>query len=114
MPVIDTHVTVSAARDGVIDAIAGWFDAELAPGVHMSNAPTAVARLDRRVVALPVSPAISVRQGDCVSIAVRLLMSDHVFRWRVHRSREGEDPATFDGSTLQGSLISREDLARFE
>lgn len=112
-PVINAQITVTAARDGTIDALAGWFDAELSPGVHMTNAPASLERLDRRVVALPVSPPIHVRRGDTLAITLRLLVADHVFRWRVQRVGSGDDRSTCEGSTLAGLLMSREDLVPF-
>ena len=32
---------------GTVDGILGWFDAELAPGVHLSNSPGRAGRMDR-------------------------------------------------------------------
>ena len=32
---------------GTVDGILGWFDAELAPGVHLSNAPDRAGRMER-------------------------------------------------------------------
>jgi protein arginine N-methyltransferase 1 len=113
-PAINVELTVDVVRDGALDALAGWFDAELAPGVHMTNAPASPQRLDRRVVALPVSPPIQVRRGDTLSLSLRLLAADHVFRWRVCRPRAGGPPDVREGSTLKGLLISREDLQPFE
>jgi hypothetical protein len=113
-PALDSEVTVQIARDGKIDAVAGWFDARLAPGVHMTNDPSAPERLDRCVAVLPVFPAISVERGDVVIIALRLLTSDHVYRWRVQRRRADADASSFTGCTLEGVLMSREDLAPYQ
>ena len=47
---IHGEVTVDIARAGMLDGICAWFDAELAPGVRMTNAPGDPGRIDRRQV----------------------------------------------------------------
>jgi protein arginine N-methyltransferase 1 len=113
-PTVEATVTTSVTRDGLIDGVAGWFDAELSPGVNFSNAPTSDQRLDRMALVLPVSPPIRVRRDDTIAIEFRMLLPDRVLRWRVRRESAGQDPESFAGSTLAGLLISREDLATYE
>lgn len=109
-PRIKANATVTARRDGVIDALAGWFDATLAPGVHITNAPGAPDRLARRDVLLPVAEPIRVSAGDTIDIGMTVLTSDHVYRWTVARRDAAGRVTTFSGSTFEGLLISREDL----
>ncbi|HEX5497708.1 MAG TPA: 50S ribosomal protein L11 methyltransferase, partial [Thermomicrobiales bacterium] len=45
---------VTVVRAGVLHGIGGWFDAELAPGVRLTNAPRATVRLNRRNVFFPL------------------------------------------------------------
>ena len=110
LPVIEFHGSAAATRSGTMDALAGWFDAELAPGVHMTNAPTARTRVDRYCAALPVSPPIEVEAGDAVAIRMRLLVADRVVSWSVRRTTIDGRVQSVDGSTFAGLVISREDL----
>jgi precorrin-6B methylase 2 len=107
LPSIHAQVELTAARAGRLDAIIGSFEAELASGVMITNSPLAPRRLDRSVVALPVSPPIEVRPGDRFAVDFRMLVRDHVFRWRV----QGRDQESREGSSLTGTLFDLEDLA---
>lgn len=100
--------TLVVTRDGRIDGLAGWFDAELSPGVHMSNAPGVDNRIDRRIALLPFDPPLDLRAGDEVEVRVRLLPSVMVLAWDA-RTRSGERRAH---STWQGMLPVTEELAR--
>ena len=110
LPRIRTDATVTALRDGVIDALAGWFDATLAAGVHVTNAPGASDRLARRDMLLPIAEPIPVTAGDQITVSLTVLTSDQVYRWTVVRRDAAGASQTFSGSTFEGLLISREDL----
>ena len=114
MPTIACEHTVTATRPGRLDAVAGWFHAELIAGVNMSNAPTASPRLERHCVGMPVNPPIDVQPGDELTIAVRLLVHDRVLSWRVRRRRAGADDEAFEASTFEGLVLSLEDLRPFQ
>jgi hypothetical protein len=111
VPSIDVRFTTTCTRAGTLDALVGWFDAELCPGVHMTNAPGAAERLDRQAVALPVWPPLPVAKGERLCVSLRLLVSDRIYRWRVRRDGDATDRR--EGSTLTGIFIAREDLASF-
>jgi hypothetical protein len=110
-PKMRVQSTVRASRTGQIDALAGWFDATLAPGVHITNAPGAASRLARRDLLLPVSEPIPVTAGDEIAVRLTVLASDHVYRWTVERRDAAGVVRSFSGSTFEGLLVSREDLA---
>lgn len=114
VPAIRVDARVRATRDGVIDALAGWFDAELAPGVSITNAPDRPDRINRRLLLLPVSPGISVSAGDAVEFSLRLKPHTWVYRWQVRHASAAGELRTFDGSTFEGLLLSREDLTRVD
>jgi hypothetical protein len=113
-PRISTRSTVRARRNGLIDAVAGWFDATLAPGVHITNAPGAADRLARRDVLLPVHEPIPVSEGDAITIALDVLTTDHVYRWTVERRDANGSVQAFSGSTFEGVLMSRDGLSARE
>ncbi|MEO5680631.1 MAG: class I SAM-dependent methyltransferase, partial [Acidimicrobiales bacterium] len=54
------EATFTVVRPGTLDGIGGWFSAELAPGVHLTNSPLSVNRIDRSNVFFPVDRALAV------------------------------------------------------
>ncbi len=60
--------TVTATRDGSCNAIAGWFRAELAPGVSLSNAPDAPATCWSNLL-LPLGEPLPVKAGEKVKLS---------------------------------------------
>jgi protein arginine N-methyltransferase 1 len=99
---------VTIARTGTMHGVAGWFSAEMAPGVALTNDPVA-RHLDRRHVYLPLTCAVDVQPGDRVSIRLRIRPADMLLGWTVEvRSAAG----TFreSHSTLEGMLLTREEL----
>lgn len=97
------------ARDGVVDGIAGWFECELAEDVWMTNSPLAEKPIERPQAFLPIADSIAVKTGDIVKATVMARPADHLIAWVV------EFPATgqrFSQSTLNGMLLSPEDLIR--
>jgi SAM-dependent methyltransferase len=109
-PVIHGRGSVRVTRDGCIDALVGWFQAELTPSVLMTNAPGDCNRLDRRNLVLPVGQPIAVRAGQEIEIRLRVSTSEHVLSWTVSCSDSGATDQTCSGSTLEGLLISKDDL----
>jgi protein arginine N-methyltransferase 1 len=99
----------AVSRAGVVHGIGGWFEADLAEGVTLSNSPLAAERLNRRNVFFPLERAVPVQPGDRVRLHVRIRPTDLVVSWdvevhaagAVHRERH---------STLDGMLLSREDV----
>ena len=98
---------------GSLDAIAGWFVAELSPGVRMTNAPAAPDRIRRRQAILPLDQRTDVVPGDRVSIEVRIRPTETLIEWRATITGEdGTERARFRHSTFNGMLVSSEDLSR--
>lgn len=108
------EVMCRIARPGVLDGVCAWFDAELAPGVRMTNAPGHPDRIDRRQVLLPIERSLRVEPGDSVTIQMSMLPPTLV-SWRVTIEacdRSADRCGTFSHSTFRGMLMSTEDLAR--
>ena len=104
-------VSLPIARRGWLDGIGGWFTADLAPGVIMTNSPLSRDRIDRRNVYFPIDP-VAVEPGDLVALRMRILPAAVVVAWRGEVARAGRTIASFNQSTLGGMLLSRDNLAR--
>ena len=104
----DCEAVVTATRDGLLDGIGGWFVADLAEGITMTNAPVHTNRIDRRNVVFPIDEAVPVRAGDALKVSMRVRPSNLLVRWTV----EAPNGRRFAHSTFAGMLIPREDLER--
>ena len=93
-------------RRGALDGIGGWFAADLAPGVTMTNAPGAADRINRRNVFFPLSERVAVEAGDRVAISMYIRPMTVVVRWRAEVIRQGATIHSTDASTFQGMLLS--------
>ena len=102
------------ARSGVVHGLGGWFSAELAPGIRMTNSPLSRRRIERRQTFFPLEHPVGVRTGDRVDVEMRILPADHVVSWLVTIRRAGERAvrATSRLSTFRGMLFSPENLDR--
>jgi protein arginine N-methyltransferase 1 len=101
-----------AKRDGCADGLAGWFRAELAPGVEMTNAPHAKDRINRRHVVFPFDPPIPLSAGDRLRVDLHIWPADVFVSWSVGIERVGartveQRPRR---STFGGMLLAAEDL----
>jgi type I protein arginine methyltransferase len=104
----DCRATLTASRDGRLDGIGGWFVADLADGISMTNAPGDPARIDRRNVVFPIDQAVPLRCGDTVQVSMRVRPADLLVRWTVGVP----DGRRFSHSTLGGMFILGDDLKR--
>jgi len=103
-----------ALRSGVLHGIGGWFAARLSPGVCMTNAPTADARIARTNAFFPIARPTPIDEGTRVRIKMQILPVDRMVAWTVAVIPPGADEpiARFRHSTLQGMLVARSELAR--
>lgn len=110
---ISAETELVALRAGTLHGLGGWFRAELAPGIFMSNAPGDPARIDRRNVFLPISRAVLIEAGDRIRVRARIMPSQVMLRWHVTvSSAAGSPKAEFAHSTAEGMLLAAEDLER--
>lgn len=105
-------VELEIGRGGVLHGLAGWFDAELVPGVHVTNAPTASVRLQRSQAFLPLGEAVRVEPGDVVDVRLHVIPSEMLLTWTVTVTRAGSRVAQARHSTLQGMLLTRAHVRR--
>jgi protein arginine N-methyltransferase 1 len=97
-------------RDGNLHGLLGWFSAELADGIVMTNAPGVPDRINRRQIYFPVEP-IGVTPGDKVTCTLQILPLNSIVDWKVAvRGRSGQVRGETRRSTFEGLLVSIEDL----
>ena len=62
-----------AAKSGPLHGLAGWFEAELAPGIWMTNAPGDPEAISRPQAFFPIDPPIDVSRGEVIrtSLVIR-------------------------------------------
>ena len=103
------RVTLRAGAAARVDGLAGWFVAELAPGITMTNAPRDENRINRRVAFLPFERPIDLPAGETLDVSVRLLAADMILAWDAARA-DGSDRRS--QSTWKGMLPVRETRLR--
>ena len=111
-PILTSQTELTVARAGTLHGIAGWFDATLADGVHLSNAPTATDRVQRRNVFLPIDRPQPVTPGDLVRVDLHIVPSETLVTWTVEVVRNDAVLARVRHSTMRGMLLTRADLHR--
>jgi len=100
-------------RAGTLHGIGGWFRAQLSPGVALSNGP-GPDRLSRQNVFFPIDRPVAVLPGDTVSVAMHVIPADTLLTWDVRVERGTTALGRFRHSTLNGMLMSRENLRRMK
>lgn len=100
------------ARAGTLSGLVGWFVADLAPGVTMTNAPGAPDRIGRRQAFLPIASPLTVEPGDVVDVTLRARPIEVVLAWDVTVRRGAGVRTHARHSTLRGMLMPREVLTR--
>ncbi|MDR4470740.1 MAG: 50S ribosomal protein L11 methyltransferase [Nitrospira sp.] len=109
------HCTLPINRTGTLHGLGCWFVARLSPSVTMSNSPLTDERIDRRNVFFPLDQPVSVDAGDSVRVTLHILPVQIAVTWTVEVQKKdatGQHPRRYTHSTLNGMLISREDLRR--
>lgn len=107
----DAHWMIG--RDGVLDGIAIWFDAELAGGVCFSNAPSAPPAIYAQAF-LPLERSIPVTAGDSIAMQFRakLIDGEYLFAWNTERTGVDGVRHVFRQSNLGALSMRLEDLHR--
>ena len=81
-------VRLEVERDTVVQGIAGWFDAELSPGVRMTNSPLSAQRIDRPQAFLPIEPT-AVSAGRHLRATITMRPADELIAWDVEAPEGG-------------------------
>jgi len=107
----ETASEVSAA--GIMHGLSGWFVAELAPGVVMTNSPFSKGRIQRSAAFLPVEKPLALSKGDRLNITMSAISTDNLISWKVVVfNTEGREKARYVHSTLKGMSLMAEELAK--
>lgn len=110
LPNVDGAAAWTIAHDGRLEGVAVWFDAELAGGARISNAPAAPRALYGQAL-FPLTRPVDVHQGDRVRVAWRatLVAGDYVFSWQTRIEPSSVDAVVaYRQSTLASILPSCE------
>jgi Ribosomal protein L11 methyltransferase (PrmA) len=116
---LGAEVVLVAARPGALHGIGGWFEAQLSPGVTLTNSPLAAQPIFRMQVFFPIARPVPLQERDQIRVRLRVLPAGAIVSWTVdvRDGRAGYEPAPaskgrFAHSTFQGMLLCQEDLER--
>jgi protein arginine N-methyltransferase 1 len=97
-------------RAGLLRGLAGWFRAELAPGIDVTNSPLAEQRINRQHAFFPLDKPVPVVAGDTMRVRFRATPAESLFTWRVEIN--GGKGGAFSHSTFHSLLLTPDDLRR--
>ena len=100
-PDFGAETTVKASRAGTVHALAGWFEAELAPGIRIGNPPGASASSWAQV-AFPLERPLEVQPGDGLAIRIDTVANGTGWRWSVEAAGTRLDQASLFGMPFHG------------
>ncbi len=108
--------TWTAKRAGIAHGLSVWFDAALAEGVSLSNAPDAPELIFGSAF-FPWARPVNIDAGDTVSVTLQadLVGEDYIWRWDtcvLNQGHPGQVKATFKQSTFLETPFSTEQLQR--
>jgi SAM-dependent methyltransferase len=93
----ETTVLLDVAREGVVYALAGWFEAELAPGVALRSGPGSTTHWGQ--ILWPIAP-VAVEPGDVVCARIAF-GADGEWTWSAEARRGERALGAHEGSTVR-------------
>lgn len=102
-------VSFQAGRSGTLHGLAGWFDALLAPGIRMTNAPGDPGRITRPQAYLPIETPLAVTAGDRIDATLAMRASGEPVAWTVFHPASG---TRVRHSTLAAAPLAAGEIAR--
>jgi ribosomal protein L11 methyltransferase PrmA len=107
---LDASFTIE--HDGVLQAIAGMFDAVMVDGVSMSNNPCSPDRMEHRWNSLyPLPEPVAVHAGDNIDARVSVDVVDERVTWQATIG-DGPGRRSFKQSTFFATILTADDLRR--
>ena len=108
-PFLTWQVEFRCARAGRMDGVIGWFDAQLADDIRITNSPAADDALERSQAFLPLEKAINVESGEVIKATVMARHRDNVIGWIIELPESGQRFAhtTFNGLFLDPQTLTR-------
>lgn len=112
-PTLVLEARFEAERAGPLHGLAGWFEAELAPGVVMTNAPDGRSAIARPQAFFPIDPPVDLEAGERMTASLVIRPSEHSFNWdiRLPGRKLQIRRSTFDGELLDPDWHRRADPA---
>jgi SAM-dependent methyltransferase len=105
--------TIKVSMPGVMHGLSGWFAAELAPGVSMTNSPFSKSRIQRSIAFFPIEKPLSLNKGDRMDITISSITAQNLLSWKVVVfDTKGREKARYVHSTLKGMYIEPDELAK--
>ena len=105
------EATAIISRSAVLHGLGGWFTAELAKGIGITNSPLDPAKIHRRQVFFPIDRAVAVAEGDLVKIRMTVRPFEMIVNWNIEvvDGESGASKGKFRHSIWKGMLITEED-----
>jgi len=105
---------LSVSRSCTLHGLGGWFDAQLANGITMTNSPMGEPRIQRGQIYFPIDRAVPALGGDSVCVRMTVRPADSIVNWNVDimDPLSGDAKARFRHSTWKGMLVPPEDILR--
>ena len=106
---VDGELTLTAERDGSLDGLGAWFEADLADGISISTAPPNPTESWSNIF-FPLSERHTISVGDQISVRIRSRENSSQWEWQISVAKPGTNggnPAVrFDatGSTETGEM----------
>jgi protein arginine N-methyltransferase 1 len=115
-PDLSTRLSWTVEKPGIAHGLSVWFDADIADGIRISNAP-GQPELVYGQAFFPWTTPVNLSVGDDVQVSLKanLVGDDYVWRWDT-RVVDGKDAscvkAEFRQSTFYGNLLSPTQLTK--
>jgi len=97
---IETELSVYAQRKGRLHGLAGWFNADLMPGMSISNGPNDKAS-HWGLAFFPIDRPVPVDKGNRIAAKVQSTGNGEYWNWRIEVNGQ-----KFEHSSRRGSLQS--------
>jgi len=104
---------IEVSMPGVMHGFSGWFAAELAPRVIVTNSPFSKSRIQRSAAFFPVEKPLPLNKGDRMDITISSITAQNLLGWKVVVfDTKGREKARYVHSTLNGMSFSPDQLAK--
>ena len=105
--------TIEVSMPGVMHGLSGWFSAELAPRVIMTNSPFSKSRIQRSAAFFPVEKPLPLNKGDRMDITISSITAQNLLGWKVVVfDTKGREKARYVHSTLKEMSFLPDQLAK--
>jgi len=111
---INRSFDLEVTEAGVANGLAGWFSAELAPAIQLTNAPFLSERIDRHHLLLPFARPAPVQRGETLRVSLSVMARESFCAWHVQRvDLHGQLTTLTKQTSLASRLLGPGDLERF-